>query len=167
MKSTIIWDITPCSPLKISDFSEEHITSIITLVSCLTYSALKMEVVCSSETSVDFNGLHGVICQKTILFCYSWHGIIENDVRIWCLQYVRHYYVPKVSPVCISYFILRTTALRNIRKVILMSSSFKYLYLFNLNTVRKYDINSTTEGPIRNSNAYVDHCIGCSLCVYT
>jgi hypothetical protein len=28
MKSSIFWDITPCSPLKVSDHSEEHIASI-------------------------------------------------------------------------------------------------------------------------------------------
>jgi hypothetical protein len=35
------------------------------LISSLTYSLiLKTEVICSSETSVDFNGLHFVISQK-------------------------------------------------------------------------------------------------------
>jgi hypothetical protein len=28
MKSTIFWDITPCSPLSVNRVSEEHITSI-------------------------------------------------------------------------------------------------------------------------------------------
>jgi hypothetical protein len=28
MKSTIFWDIMPCSPLKSTDVSEEHIASI-------------------------------------------------------------------------------------------------------------------------------------------
>jgi hypothetical protein len=28
MKSTIFWDITPCSPVKATDVSEEHIASI-------------------------------------------------------------------------------------------------------------------------------------------
>jgi hypothetical protein len=28
MKSTIFWDITPCSPLKATDVSEEHVASI-------------------------------------------------------------------------------------------------------------------------------------------
>jgi hypothetical protein len=31
-------------------------------------STLKMEAICSSETSVDVNGLHGVISQKIVLF---------------------------------------------------------------------------------------------------
>jgi hypothetical protein len=39
------------------------------LVSCLAYSStLKMEATCFSETSVDFQGLHGVIFQKIELF---------------------------------------------------------------------------------------------------
>jgi hypothetical protein len=40
----------------------------VTLVSCLAYySTPKMETICSSETSVDSNGLHGVISQKMVL----------------------------------------------------------------------------------------------------
>jgi hypothetical protein len=37
MKSDIFWDITPCSPLKVTDVSEKHVASI-----------------CSSEKLVDF-----------------------------------------------------------------------------------------------------------------
>jgi hypothetical protein len=75
MKSTIFCDITPCSPLKANRRSEEHIASIFRveyaeqdisvksglglppafmLVSCSAYSTLKMESVCSSETTVYF-----------------------------------------------------------------------------------------------------------------
>jgi hypothetical protein len=28
MKCPIFWDITPCSPLKVTDVSEEHVSSI-------------------------------------------------------------------------------------------------------------------------------------------
>jgi hypothetical protein len=60
-----------CSPLKVNWFLEDHITFVFrvesqaryqhertlppasTLVSCSTYMTLKMEVICSSETSVD------------------------------------------------------------------------------------------------------------------
>jgi hypothetical protein len=57
------------------------------LVSCSAYLTLKMEVICSSETSVDFhlifNGLHGVISQKIALFSF----IIVN----WnCATHVYH-----------------------------------------------------------------------------
>jgi hypothetical protein len=48
IKSTIFWDITPCSPLKVN-------RRAFTLVSCSAYSSiLTMEAICSSETSVDF-----------------------------------------------------------------------------------------------------------------
>jgi hypothetical protein len=44
MKSSILWNITP-----------PCLSPAFTLVSCLAYSStLKMEVTCSSETSVDF-----------------------------------------------------------------------------------------------------------------
>jgi hypothetical protein len=49
MKSSIFWDITPGSPLKVC------LPPAFTPVSCLTYSLnLKLEEKCSSETSVDF-----------------------------------------------------------------------------------------------------------------
>jgi hypothetical protein len=35
------------------------------------FSTLKMEAICSSETSVDFQRTHGVIYQKMVLFNYS------------------------------------------------------------------------------------------------
>jgi hypothetical protein len=54
----IFWDITPCSPLP----------PAFALISCLSYSStLKMEAICSFETLADFNGLHGVIYQKTVI----------------------------------------------------------------------------------------------------
>jgi hypothetical protein len=82
MNSSISWDITPCSPLKVNrrfggtcrfhfqnrisqetsvkaGGKESHLSlclpAAFTLVSCLAYSStLKMEVTCFSETSVDF-----------------------------------------------------------------------------------------------------------------
>jgi hypothetical protein len=70
MKSPIFWDITPCSPLKMNQrfgrTSRLHLQGRRTsqanqyeagtmLVSCLVYSStLKMEAICFSETSVDF-----------------------------------------------------------------------------------------------------------------
>jgi hypothetical protein len=44
----IFLDITPCSPLKIG------FPSAFRLVSCSSYSSLKMEAIFSSETLVDF-----------------------------------------------------------------------------------------------------------------
>jgi hypothetical protein len=74
LKSSIIWDITPCSPLKFYwrsggifrllhyDWSTvqarnkcNSIVTCFTLVLCLAYSLnQKMEATCSSETSLDF-----------------------------------------------------------------------------------------------------------------
>jgi hypothetical protein len=31
IRSSIFWDITPCSPLKVNDVSEEHVASILGL----------------------------------------------------------------------------------------------------------------------------------------
>jgi hypothetical protein len=46
------------------------------LVSDLAYSfALKMEATCSSDTPVDFQRLHGVICQRSLLFIIHIHSI--------------------------------------------------------------------------------------------
>jgi hypothetical protein len=51
MKSSVYWDITPCSPLKVNRLC---VPPAFTLDSCSAYSStLKMESICSSETSVD------------------------------------------------------------------------------------------------------------------
>jgi hypothetical protein len=65
MKSTIFWDITPCSPLKDNRHFEGTcrlylqralcLPHAFTLVSCLACSStLKMKATRSSQTSVDF-----------------------------------------------------------------------------------------------------------------
>jgi hypothetical protein len=62
MKSCVLWDITPCSPLKVNRrlgvTCRLHIQALLatcfTLVSCLACSStLKMEATCFSETSVE------------------------------------------------------------------------------------------------------------------
>jgi hypothetical protein len=66
MKSTIFWDIKPCSPLRAnrrlgetsppSSWSKHKLSKkpAFTLISCLAYFwTLKTEAICSSETSVD------------------------------------------------------------------------------------------------------------------
>jgi hypothetical protein len=56
MKSTIFWDITPCSPLSVSRRFGGTLCfpAVFTRVSCPAYfSNLKMGAICSSETSVD------------------------------------------------------------------------------------------------------------------
>jgi hypothetical protein len=55
---TIFWDITPCKPLKVNrrfGGAELRLSPDFTLVSCSAYSSiLKMEAICSSETSIAF-----------------------------------------------------------------------------------------------------------------
>jgi hypothetical protein len=62
LKSSMLWDITPRSPLKVnrrylaysSALKMEAIFSSEMLVSFSAYSNLKMEAMCFSETSIDF-----------------------------------------------------------------------------------------------------------------
>jgi hypothetical protein len=65
MKSSILWDITRCSPMKLNRRfratycfhiqSRLRLVPAFTLICCWTYySTLKMEAICSSETSVHF-----------------------------------------------------------------------------------------------------------------
>jgi hypothetical protein len=51
---------------------EEAIAACFILVCCLAYSStLKMERNCSSETSIYFNGMHGVTFQKIELLLFN------------------------------------------------------------------------------------------------
>jgi hypothetical protein len=70
MKSSVFWDITPCSLLKVNELlggtspssglnnkpiKKQQLDNCFTHVSCFAYSyTLKMEVTCSSKTSVNF-----------------------------------------------------------------------------------------------------------------
>jgi hypothetical protein len=54
MMSTTFWDKTPCSPLKINRISRACLPLAFTLISWSAYSIMKMEALCSSEKSVDF-----------------------------------------------------------------------------------------------------------------
>jgi hypothetical protein len=93
VKSTLFWDVTPCSPLKVSrrfgvthhfhlqgrrisrarnqrerwQAEPEH---IFTVVSYSAYSTVKMEAICSSETPVDF--------QRTIRRCIPEDSILQD-----------------------------------------------------------------------------------------
>jgi hypothetical protein len=50
-------------------FSNLQLATSSLLLACMAfYSALKMEVVCSSETSVNLTGTHGVTFRKIALF---------------------------------------------------------------------------------------------------
>jgi hypothetical protein len=74
IRDSIFWAISPYSPLKVNrHFGETCLQSLLatcfTLASGLAYSStLKMEATYSSETSIDFQDVHGVISQKIDLF---------------------------------------------------------------------------------------------------
>jgi hypothetical protein len=57
----MFWDITSCSPLKVNRLG---LPPAFTLVSCSTYSTLKMEALCSSETPADFQRTRGRYIRK-------------------------------------------------------------------------------------------------------
>jgi hypothetical protein len=65
-KSIIFCGITWCSPLKDNRLA----TPAFTLVSCSAYSTLKVEMICSSETSVHF--------QRTIRYYISEDRTLHN-----------------------------------------------------------------------------------------
>jgi hypothetical protein len=73
-ETSVFHDITPCSPLKFSSrrfggtcnlhLQDERISQLL-YAGFLAYSStMKMEATCSSETSFDSYGLHGVISWK-------------------------------------------------------------------------------------------------------
>lgn len=90
MKSSSLWDTTPCNPFVVRRrFGGTYLLHLqgrrinqaelcLLHVSCrflLAYSpTLKTEAICSSETSINFQCLHGVIFQKTKLYGYQMTG---------------------------------------------------------------------------------------------
>jgi hypothetical protein len=79
MKSSIFWDITPYSPLKVNRrFGRTHCLPPVTLVSCLAYSIVKMEATCSFVTSSGF--------QRTA------RRYIPQDRTLQCSRYVHRNY---------------------------------------------------------------------------
>jgi hypothetical protein len=82
MKSTIFWDITPCSPLKV----KLCLPLAFTLVSCSAYSStLKMLAICSSETVIDFQRTtRRYIPEESILLLFSSAVLNRLDPFHWC-----------------------------------------------------------------------------------
>jgi hypothetical protein len=78
LKSTMFRDITPCSPLKVNRhfggtyyYAEPCLSPAFGLVSCSAYSStLKMEAICTSDTSVDF--------QRTTRHCIPEDSTVHN-----------------------------------------------------------------------------------------
>jgi hypothetical protein len=101
MKSTIFWDMTSCRPLKVnwrfggtyrlhleSGISRVGSPPAFPLVFCSAYSPLKMEAICSSATSVDFQrARRRYIPEDRVLhtLCYRFRGFRGNDFSRYCL----------------------------------------------------------------------------------
>jgi hypothetical protein len=90
MKSTIFWDRTQCSPLKINQrFGGTYCLHLLcfppslTLISCSAYSsALKMEAIFSSETSVEFQRTTRRYIPKIDLFGFYF---VSLPFQVTCL----------------------------------------------------------------------------------
>jgi hypothetical protein len=77
-KSSILWDIMPYSWL--------CFPPAFTLVSCSTYSStLKMEAICFFKLQLTFNGLHGVISQRTELLNQRCENV-KPYIAPWTVQ---------------------------------------------------------------------------------
>jgi hypothetical protein len=101
VNSSIVWDTAPCNQLKINwchgktrcllfqgrrSKKQAQPNTCFMLVSCLAYySTLKIEATCYSETSVDFNGLHGVIMKTAIV---KWQVFWRLIARL-CIRHIR------------------------------------------------------------------------------
>jgi hypothetical protein len=73
MKSVNFWDITPCSPLSINRrFGGTYRRLLAKLIS----STLKMEAICSSETSVDTQQTTRRCIPEVYTFLLSVEGLI-------------------------------------------------------------------------------------------
>jgi ABC-type uncharacterized transport system permease subunit len=92
MKSSIFWYML-CSPVKVN---QAVLGTCFVLVSCLVYSLiLKVEVICSSETSVDFQWsvqscnpedrtLHKHCCENFYLCTHSCAYSLTHSVTVMC-----------------------------------------------------------------------------------
>jgi hypothetical protein len=94
VKSSIFWNITPCSPLKVNRrFGEtsSRVPPAFTQVSCLVYSPLKM--VCFSETSVDFQRTTPCNIPEDIILHNHRCEYLEAYVQIQFVPHRKHNYV--------------------------------------------------------------------------
>jgi hypothetical protein len=74
--SSVFWDITPCSTLKVNRYLEGtcRLPPAFTLISCLDFSLiLKMEATCSSETSADFQRTTQIYIPEDRTLCNKFH----------------------------------------------------------------------------------------------
>jgi hypothetical protein len=74
-------------PSSASDKPSRGLSPALTLVSCSSYSNLKMEAICSSETSVDFHvdcTLHNRGCE-ILKYCINMTSTVNKHWRMFCL----------------------------------------------------------------------------------
>jgi hypothetical protein len=82
MQSSVFWNITTCSPLKVNRRLRETyllcMPSVFTLVTCSAYSSpWKWRRCVPSKRQLIFNGLHGVVTQKIVLYLQlQWYNEI-------------------------------------------------------------------------------------------
>jgi hypothetical protein len=103
MKSAVVQDVTLCSPLKVNQRFGEHVSSIFRVEEqakqetsmeavgkhSRAYSlTLKMEVTCSSETSVDFEWTWHYIPEDRTLDLYI---VILDCLTEKCFMIFTHY----------------------------------------------------------------------------
>jgi hypothetical protein len=96
-KSSVFWDITPCSPLKVNrpfegtcrlhlqgrriSQARNQLGSACHLCYLVYSSTLKMKVTCSSETSVDFQGAAWRYIPEN---AFQSKNITNNKIKFWC-----------------------------------------------------------------------------------
>jgi hypothetical protein len=80
MKSTIFWDTTSCSPLKVK---KVYLPPASTLVFCSAYSLiLKMEAICSSETSIDYQRTTRRCIPEDVALHHSSHLLMRPSIYL-------------------------------------------------------------------------------------
>jgi hypothetical protein len=78
MKSSVFWDIKPCSPLKVKGrFGGSRLLPM--LVSCLAYSSTpKMEATCTSEMLVNYRGTRCYIAEDSAPYTHNSEDLKSN-----------------------------------------------------------------------------------------
>jgi hypothetical protein len=96
MKSSIVRDITPCSPLKFNRRVGAKQLASRSLVPCLSYfSTLKIEATCSTETSIDFQRTtrHCTTEDRTF-FCVM--AVIQSQQYPICTVSINYLWIPNI-----------------------------------------------------------------------
>jgi hypothetical protein len=90
MKSTIVWDITPCSPLSVNGRFGGTYCLHLQLATCfhpgsllrLFFRPWRWRRYVALKSRLTLNGLHGVISQKTVLFINKYNSKLAQSPLI-------------------------------------------------------------------------------------